>query len=160
MSLFDEDTQNHTIEKLHILYNEITNNQLEVGSSLSTNSTTRNSSNLSDSFMASIFGTPDEAEIIGLSEIEHYLDLRLTPTAEPAENPWQWWNARKKQFPILSKIAKKYLAIPATSVPSERLFSEAGNQISAKRTRLNSKIVGEMLFLKKNENYIDIFDYK
>lgn len=157
MSLFTEDTKNDTIEKLYTLYNEITNNQPKRSFLLST-TTIKNP--LSNSFMESIFGEPEEAEIEGLNEIEHYLDLRLTPTAEPAENPWQWWNMRKREFPILSQIAQKYLAIPATSVPSERLFSDAGNQISAKRTRLGSKIVGEMLFLKKNENYIDIFDYK
>ena len=85
--------------------------------------------------------------------MDKYLDLRLTPLAHQSENPWAWWKTRKSEFPILSKIYRKYLSIPATSVPAERLFSDAGNQITAKRTRLNSEIVNKILFLKRNDFY-------
>jgi len=42
------------------------------------------------------------------------------------ENPLEWWYANKKKYPILSKLAYKYLCITATSVPSERMFSTTG----------------------------------
>lgn len=38
-------------------------------------------------------------------------------------------------------MARDYLAIPATSVPSERLFSAGGNMITEKRCRLAPKTV-------------------
>jgi len=47
-------------------------------------------------------------------------------------------------------MARIHLAIPATSTPSERLFSDAGNLLSAKRTRMNSELFRRIMFLKRN----------
>ena len=44
---------------------------------------------------------------------------------------------------------RDYHAIPATSAPSERVFSMAGNLISKKRTRISSENVRYVLFFKK-----------
>lgn len=40
----------------------------------------------------------------------------------------QWWNLNKY---ILARLAQKYLGIVATPIPSERVFSAAGNILSA-----------------------------
>ena len=61
-----------------------------------------------------------------------------------------WWKSHHHQYRKLSILAKKYLCVPATSVPSERLFSKAGVLVSAKRNRLKPKYVDMMLFLNKN----------
>ena len=87
-------------------------------------------------------------------EITNYLSL---PIALETENPLTWWQSQLQMFPKLSKIVRKYLAIPATSVSSERLFSDAGNLINTKRTNLDTKLVGQLLFLKKNLNMMQVF---
>ena len=61
-----------------------------------------------------------------------------------------WWKEREASYPILSKLAKKYLAIPATSVPSERIFSLAGNLVTKKRALLSPETVNILIFLNKN----------
>uniref|UniRef100_U9UP26 HAT C-terminal dimerisation domain-containing protein n=1 Tax=Rhizophagus irregularis (strain DAOM 181602 / DAOM 197198 / MUCL 43194) TaxID=747089 RepID=U9UP26_RHIID len=75
----------------------------------------------------------------------NYLSL---PLALEIENTLDWWQICFQNFPKLAKLARKYLAIPATSVSSERLFSNAGNVISVKRINLDIKLAGQMLFLK------------
>jgi len=57
-------------------------------------------------------------------------------------------------------MARIYLAAPATSTPSERLFSDARNLLSAKRTRMNSELFKRIMFLKRNGPKIDsIYSY-
>ena len=51
-------------------------------------------------------------------------------------NPLCWWKENLHRYPILSKLARKYLCIPATSVPTERAFSSASNIVNAKRSCL------------------------
>jgi len=72
------------------------------------------------------------------------------PTKNPDgsfTNPLDWWRVKHHQFPLLSKLAIKYLAIPATSAPSERVFSTAGITIANERAKLDPKDAGDLVFL-------------
>ena len=64
--------------------------------------------------------------------------------------PLDWWNKRKHLLPNLAKLAQKYLGIVAISVPSERLFSTAGNIVSAKRAALLPDNVDKLVLLHEN----------
>ena len=79
------------------------------------------------------------------------------PIALEAENPLDWWRLRAKIFLKLSQIARKYLGIPTISVSNERLFSYASNLITVKRMRLDTNLVGQILFLKRNICSIEVF---
>jgi len=69
------------------------------------------------------------------------------PVIDLRKKPLQWWNLNKHILPNLAKLA---LSIVATSVPSERLFSVAGNIVSAKRATLLSENVEKLVFLHEN----------
>ncbi|ROL41901.1 Zinc finger BED domain-containing protein 1 [Anabarilius grahami] len=66
------------------------------------------------------------------------------------ENPLLWWKANNDRYPMLARLAKSYLCIPATSTPSERLFSAAGNIASKKRATLSQEHVDMLTFLHCN----------
>ena len=76
-------------------------------------------------------------------EISNYLCLGV----KSSENLLQWWLDHGRHFPVLSCIAKKYLCIPATPVPSERAFSVAGYIVNEKRSCLLHESVNSLVFL-------------
>jgi hypothetical protein len=96
------------------------------------------------SILEMIYASPNEPAD-STEEIDKYLEIN----EEGKEtNPLEWWKLHEKRFPILATIAHKYLGICATSVPSERLFSDVGNNITNKRINLDPNLVKQMLFLK------------
>ena len=54
------------------------------------------------------------------AELSSYL---VSPMLDSEKNPLEWWGKHHVHFPNLSEVAKKYLCIPDTSSPSERVFS-------------------------------------
>lgn len=65
-------------------------------------------------------------------------------------NPLVWWKDDCLAYPLLSRLARKLLCIPATSAPSERVFSVAGLTISNLRSRLRPDNAACLVFLKEN----------
>ena len=60
------------------------------------------------------------------------------------------WINHKSRFPILFKIARrKYWNIPATSVPIEWLFNDAGNQITNDWNHLKIRICQWVIVYKE-----------
>ena len=63
---------------------------------------------------------PDFSDV----DLKNFFGLPCQPRQS---DPLQWWSfAGKKRFPEMYAIATKYLSFPATSVPSERVFSSSG----------------------------------
>ena len=59
----------------------------------------------------------------------------------------KWWKEHAVLFPYLSQVARRYLAMPATSASVERLFSVAGQVVTAKRNSLHPSTVTLLVFL-------------
>lgn len=85
-----------------------------------------------------------DAELL-LYKREQHLPLRKADGG--FNNPLDWWRVKHQQYPILAALALKVLAIPATSAPSERVFSVAGITISKERAKLDPANAGELIFL-------------
>ena len=80
-------------------------------------------------------------------ELKKYLEA---PPLSLSENPLSWWRSHETAFPLLSRQAKRYLCIPGTSVAAERVFSTAGDIVTAQRSSLTPAHVDQLLFLQKN----------
>ena len=63
---------------------------------------------------------------------------------------FSWWLDHKQVFSNIVKLAFNVLFTPATSVPSERLFSTAGEIITERRNRLLSEHAETLIFLNFN----------
>ena len=56
--------------------------------------------------------------------------------ANNKSNVGAWWKTHETIYPAEAALARRYLAIPATSAPSERLFSTGGRVIEKRRAAL------------------------
>ena len=69
-----------------------------------------------DRRQSSVLVTPSSSAII---EVHQYVeDLKIGRH----EDPLAWWKGRQSVYPNFARMARKYLCMVATSVPSERMF--------------------------------------
>ena len=78
------------------------------------------------------------------------LRYKSEPSITLDECPLKWWSNHQYVYPKLAIMTRKYLCITATSVPSEQLFSTAGNIVTAKRGALLPENVEKLIFLHDN----------
>jgi hypothetical protein len=75
-------------------------------------------------------------------------DIYCAETSEKSMDPINWWKYNCARFPILSRMARDYLAIPGTSTSSEREFSSSRRLITDFRTSLSPNTVQAVQCLK------------
>jgi len=83
---------------------------------------------------------------ISLYKAVNGIKLRNTVTGA-FRCPLSWWKVHHADYSFLSKLALRLLSIPATSAPSEHVFSTAGLTIAKDRARLSSDHANELVFL-------------
>lgn len=96
--------------------------------------------------LKSFFGE-DYGESTTRDELERYT---MEPCIPLNEDPLVWWEEKAKQYPKLTRLARRYLCVPATSVPAERVFSAAGLIVNRLRSRLSPEHVDMLISLNKN----------
>jgi hypothetical protein len=52
-----------------------------------------------------------------------------------------WWKVNSHRFPVVSRMAKKFLTVPATSVSSESTFSTTGRTLDDYHSSLSPSMV-------------------
>ena len=87
------------------------------------------------------------------SELEAYLALDVPETDENEEEiakhgPLYCFQKHSSAFPKLARLARKFLVISATSVPSEALFSQVGLTQTDLRNRLKPSLLESLSLIK------------
>ncbi len=54
----------------------------------------------------------------------------------------------------LGKPVIKYLAVPATSAPSERIWSRAARVLTVKRNRMKEDVTAAMMYCRENKHIL------
>ncbi|XP_057694544.1 E3 SUMO-protein ligase ZBED1-like [Corythoichthys intestinalis] len=91
--------------------------------------------------------SPQQEQQQALAELQSY---QQCANLDSEEDPLDWWKEHKRIYPRLSKLAKKYLCIPATNSPSESVINTGGNVVTCVRSSLKPETVDRMVFLAKN----------
>jgi len=96
---------------------------------------------------SSLWENYEEDEIMNKDEIYRYT---LSPNLRMCDDPLTFWKNNMKNFPVLSRLATKYLSVPGSSASSERVFSTSGYIVNDLRNRLTQKNAEMLVFLKCN----------
>lgn len=87
----------------------------------------------------------DAAMGVQVSDVDLYLRM---PDAGDDECPLAFWKQQGNSLSQLVKHARSLLAMPATSVPCERLFSAAGHVVTKHRASLSPDTAKQIICLK------------
>lgn len=97
----------------------------------------------------------DDEEFDGVDRLQRVVEAEVDYYMKPVVgrggiDPQIWWKENKKEFPNLSRVARKWLGVCATSTASERVFSSCGIALNAKRSRLKGTTLEAQVKLKYN----------
>ena len=68
--------------------------------------------------------------------------------------PLSWWKTSAGRYMNLGKLVIKYLAVPATSAPSERIWSQAARVLTVKRNRMKDDVTAAMMYCRENKHIL------
>ncbi|XP_063049691.1 E3 SUMO-protein ligase ZBED1-like [Engraulis encrasicolus] len=80
--------------------------------------------------------------------VERCIDrYKAEPMINLDDSPQEWWSTHAASHRELAILARRYLSTPATSVPSERLFSLSGHVVQKRRASLSPENVNRLVCL-------------
>ena len=93
-------------------------------------------------------------------ELTHWFSpaAPFLPWYDPQSQPDVQWKALESEFPRLALLARRFLSIPPTSAPSERVWSRFGHVISKQSSTIDSTIAAQIMFLRDNEQLLKSVD--
>ena len=86
------------------------------------------------------------------SNIDRYFEEDLVTVHESVtkEKDWlfSWWRMYRDEYPRMAAAARDYLAVPASEVAVERLFSRGRDLLGVRRYSLNAETMRRVMLLR------------
>jgi len=102
-------------------------------------------------------------EPVGKDEVTLWMSMRPyrpeKDTITDPDAPLRWWSLHHFEWPILHRLARRLLAIPATATPIERVWSRAGLIASNRRANISPENLDKLLFLNVNDDAYPMWDF-
>jgi len=99
-----------------------------------------------DDLMAHSMATPTDLRPSVQAEIHAY---RAAVAINKTENPLRWWQMHSHAYPILSRMARRFLAVPTSFAPTERAFCKIYNK---NLPPMLPEKADELVFVKHNSH--------
>ena len=113
--------------------------------------TTGGLANFFSNFVSKKAEVPEDNEDI--CEVERYLRMPQIPVQDSTgcdQDILLWWKDHASLIPNLSKMARQFLAAPASSASAERLFSGAGKMHDDLKKCTSESTLEDMLIVGQN----------
>ena len=108
----------------------------------------RDESNNKKQKMSDFYESESDEEEEDYNSVTREMERYLSESEDREGDTLQFWRDREASYPLLSKLARKYLCIPATSVEAERRFSDLGILLTKRRLCMTGEHVDAQLFLR------------
>jgi hypothetical protein len=84
------------------------------------------------------------------SDIDRYLNSPVVDRDGSEDPGWvlKWWAANTLQYPVMSRVARDYLAIPLSEVDVERVFSQGKDLVGICRHSLAAPTMKALMFAR------------
>ena len=87
-------------------------------------------------------------------EIQADRDFPTRKDEQVADDPEMWWVANDRKFPLLSRLALDFLAVPAVSAAPGSVFSIATVSSMGKANRLPGKNLERKVLSFRNTEFL------
>lgn len=81
-------------------------------------------------------------------EYDSYLNKSPSSGRNGKSGLFEYWKGQRQRYPLLAILARRYLAIPATSAAAESVVSLGSNVITKGRTSLDPVVAKQLIMLK------------
>ena len=77
-------------------------------------------------------------------ELNRYMDEKKLKSDG---NPLEWWRIKRFEYPLMARLARKYLSVQGSSTNAERVMSRMGLILTKKRMSMKGELFSEIMFL-------------
>ena len=89
----------------------------------------------------------EEGELASEGAAEEIIKYKHEKRISSESCPLEWWRNRRTEYPLMSRLARKYLSVQATSTAAERAMSNLNLTLDKRRQSMKADLFDQLMFL-------------